>query len=46
MMGHKIIYGAFVATWASIIIFMFFPGYIYSDSFDQYQQALSGEFSD
>lgn len=45
-MRHKIIFGSFVATWAAIIIFIFFPGYIYSDSFDQYQQAVSGEFSD
>lgn len=45
-MRHKVIFGSFVATWAAIIIFMFFPGYIYSDSFDQYQQALSGELTD
>lgn len=45
-MAHRLLFGGFVAAWSAAFIYVFFPGYIYADSFDQYQQALSGVFSD
>nr|WP_196107399.1 MULTISPECIES: hypothetical protein [unclassified Ochrobactrum] len=45
-MRHRLLFGLFVAAWTAIIIYIFAPGYIYADSYDQYQQALNGTFSD
>lgn len=45
-MSRKIIFGMIVATWCATLIYVFYPGYIYADAFDQYQQALKGDFSD
>lgn len=45
-MSRKIIFGMIVATWCATLIYVFYPGYIYADAYDQYQQALKGDFSD
>jgi len=45
-MPRKFVFGMIVAAWCATIIYVFFPGYIYADAYDQYQQALKGTFSD
>nr|WP_278521351.1 hypothetical protein [Brucella anthropi] len=40
------ILGTVAAVSAAFCIYSFFPGYIYSDVFDQYQQAVNSTYSD